>query len=125
MEYGGELSQGAQARLAIEATQPGALTVRAGGEVLIVAMRAGQTVHFPASGNLPSGAGEREVAILFRPGAAAQTLAAAPIPVQSYKLRQQQQQTGGGGAGQQQQLKEAAATVAPQEYAVTVRLRFR
>ena len=125
VEYGGELSQGAQARLAIEATQPGALTVRAGGEVLIVAMRAGQTVHFPASGNLPSGAGEREVAILFRPGAAAQTLAAAPIPVQSYKLRQQQQQTGGGGAGQQQQLKEAAGPAAPQDYAVTVRLRFR
>ena len=70
VEYGGELGRGAQARLAIEAARNGMLTFRAGADAASVLVQAGQTVFYPAAGSLPSGSGEREVAILFRAGAA-------------------------------------------------------
>ncbi len=138
VEFGGELSQGTQARLAIELALTGMLTVRSNGEVLNVPARAGQRVYYPASGFLPAGPGEREIAILFRPMAMG---ALAQVPLQGYRAgtaaapRQetQQQQPGGGGQQQQpqqgQQVTDAAANVSsaagPSDYSVTVRLRYR
>jgi hypothetical protein len=118
VEFGGEMSQGAQARLVIETTQPGVLTVRSGSESFTAAVKPGQEVIFPAAGSLPSGSGEREVAILFQPGA----LPALAAPMQSYRARAaagMRQQPG------QQQQRAAAADAAPAEYSVTVRLRYR
>jgi hypothetical protein len=116
VEYGGELIPGSQARLAIEAVQPGLVTVRSGNEALSVAVQPGQIVHFPAAGSLPSGAGEREVAILF----STESTRAFAAPVQSYRAK------AAPGAGQRQQQQQELAAASPAaDYTVTVRLRYR
>ncbi len=135
VEFGGELGRGTHARLAIDATQAGVLTIRSGAALTNAGIRPGETVYFPATGSLPAESGEREVAILFRPGGApgnltgagssrAQTLyraKAAPGPQQ-----QQQQQIPGGGVRQrEEQPAQDAATATAGDYSVTVRLRYR
>lgn len=69
VEFGGELARGDRARVAVTAAREGVLEARTGAESLVVQMRAGQTVRFPSSGSFASDPGEREVAIVFRPGA--------------------------------------------------------
>ena len=113
VEFGGELGVGAEARLAIEANQVGVVMVRSAGETVSLPVAPGQTVYFPASGSLASTAGEREVALLFRPGLAAQ--------VQQQTASQSYRTLSGGQRQQQQQAQSPVAG----EYAVTVRLRYR
>ena len=136
VEFGGELSPGTRARIAIDSTQAGQLTIRSGGQTVSLEVAPGQTAHFPAEGNLPADRGEREVAILFQPGPGLQAAAESGLrqTVQTrYRTMQQQAQPGGGpmaGIGgaqtpQQQQQKDTAAAALPGDYNVTVRLRYR
>lgn len=117
VEFGGELSAGNQVRVAIEATRDGLVTVRSGGDTVSEPVRAGQVLYYPASGSLPSGAGERALALSFQPGSAVSGFAA---PLQAYRARKVQQQ-----AQQAQQTPGGGAAAAPPEYVVTVRLRYR
>ena len=102
-------------------------------------IRPGETVYFPAAGSLPADSGEREVAILFRPGAAlgalggaagssrTETLYRAKARAGPQQQQQQQQIPGGGVRQQEEQAAQDAATIAVPagEYNVTVRLRYR
>ncbi len=147
VEFGGELGRGSQARLAIDATQVGVLTIRLGAGVSIVGIRPGETVHYPATGSLPAESGERKVAIVFRPGAVLGAVGgggATASPAQVQRLygakaapppapaQQQQQQIPGGGVRQREQQQAAMEDTAVSsnrvvagEYAVTVRVRYR
>ena len=133
VEFGGELSPGTRARVAIDSTQAGQLTIRSGRETTSLAVKPRQTVHFPAEGNLPADRGEREVAILFQPGPGLQAAADSSLrqTVQTrYRTMQQQAQPGGGpmagvGGAQASGQKDSTVAAAPGEYSVTVRLRYR
>ncbi len=134
VEFGGELSPGTRARIAIDSTQAGQLTIHSGSQTLSLAVTPRQTVHFPAEGNLPAGRGEREVAILFQPGPGLPAAADSTLrqTVQNrYRSLQQQAQPGGGpmagigGAQQAAQQKDSTLVAAPGDYSVTVRLRYR
>ena len=134
VEFGGELSPGTRARVAIDSTQAGQLTIRSGSQTLSLAVAPRQTVHFPAEGNLPADRGEREVAILFQPGPGLQAAAESSLRQTAqtrYRTLQQQAQPGGGpmagvgGAQQAAQQKDSTLVAAPGDYSVTVRLRYR
>ncbi len=135
VEFGGELSPGTRARVAIDSTQAGQLTIRSGAQTLSLALAAGQTAHFPAEGNLPADRGEREVAILFQPGPPLQAAADSGLRQTAqtrYRTMQQQAQPGGGpmagigGAAQgSKQQDSTASAAAPGDYSITVRLRYR
>jgi type IV secretory pathway VirB10-like protein len=123
VEFGGELTPGTQARLAIETMQSGVLIVRSGRDVLSVDVQPGQMVHFPGSGSFPAEAGEREVAVLFQPipGSLASPMQsvggfrAKAAPARASTARQQGQMAA-----------DAVAGAGPStEYSVTVRLRYR
>ncbi len=134
VEFGGELSPGTRARVAVDSTQAGQLTIRSGSQTLSLAVTPRQTVHFPAEGNLPAGRGEREVAILFQPGPGLQDAADSSLRQTAqtrYRTMQQQAQPGGGpmagigGTQQASQQKDSTVVAAPGDYSVTVRLRYR
>jgi hypothetical protein len=124
VEFGGELTPGTQARIAIETLQSGVLVVRSGGDVLSVAVQPGQTVHFPGSGSLPAEAGEREVAVLFQPGPPG-SLAAPMQSVGGFRAKAAPTRAA-SGRQQGQVAADALAVAGPSaEYSVTVRLRYR
>ncbi len=134
VEFGGELSPGTRARIAIDSTQAGQLTIRSGSQTLSLAVTPRQTVHFPAEGNLPADRGEREVAILFQPGPGLQAAADSSLRQTAqtrYRTMQQQAQPGGGpmagigGTQQASQQKDSTLVAAPGDYSVTVRMRYR
>lgn len=102
VEFGGELSRGERARVAVTAAAKGVVTILSNGATLAVEVNPGQTIHFPGSGSLPSEAGEREVAILFEPGRIAP--AAAP-PLQ--RLYQQPGNASGSGLGRSKKANQA------------------
>jgi hypothetical protein len=131
VEFGGELGRGTAARLAIDVTRGGVLTVRSGPDALSLRVAPGETVYFPASGSLPAEVGEREIAVMFRPGegALADTLSQATQSSQQNYRQLSQTPAGAAGGGradrQKQAAPQAAAAPSPGEFAVTVRLRYR
>lgn len=104
VEFGGELSRGERARVAVTAAAKGVVTILSNGATLAVEVNPGQTIHFPGSGSLPSEAGEREVAILFEPGRIAP--AAAP-PLQRLYQQPQPGSVGGSGLGRSKKANQA------------------
>jgi hypothetical protein len=69
VEFGGDLATGDEARIRITAQQEGFITFStSSGASQTIAAREGQTHLFPATGALPSGAGERTVRISYAKG---------------------------------------------------------
>lgn len=66
VEFGSELTAGDEVRLRLVAQRAGYFTLRLeDGTEFTVAARGGQAAYLPAQGSLPSGAGERSVAVSF------------------------------------------------------------
>ena len=143
VEFGGELSRGEKARVAVIAAARGVVNIRSGRASLATAVEPGQTVYYPGSGSLPADPGELEVAILFQPGIPSP--GGAPPPAQQFADQSLAGRLSAVGSANdrkksnraapastpapppQSQMPDTAATsnLAPQSVTLTVRLRYR
>lgn len=132
VEFGGELGRGDRARLAVVAPAEGVLSVApAGGGVVatLKASAAGETVYYPATGSLPSEAGEREFVLAFsqepNPARVSNFLVGPQQAVGGRASRARRTTAASEGAPGAADAAAVTGPAVPQLVTATVRLRYR